>query len=274
MKQLFKTIGAIAFYIFVLGVLGWTASLTLAEVKEILPGDPVTHYFALFLFDGGAMVWFLVFIGQARGMMQRAVSLLMLVLDLAGVVILSAGRILTGGQELTEVSADLGALLVYTLIAATIINLIAAYVFHVSHPETLQQIELQTLDDMIQAEALDQARANIENEVQTLAGVLAARATARLKYQLRLPMNDQEAREILTDESAPAPLVIPAQKRKPAAGVPRWLVNMRRKFARRPAPVVTYEAATMGAQAPIETAAEEGPADEPPAPFRNESGNP
>lgn len=302
MKKLFKTIGGIVFYIFIAAVFGWTASLTLAEVKAILPNDPITPYFALFLFDGGAATWFLVFIGHARGMLQRATALLMLVLDLAGVVILSAGRILTGGQDMAAVSSDLGAVMVYSLIAATIINLIAAYVYHVADPDTLNQIEMQTLDDMLHAEAMSQAQANIESQVQELAAVMAMRATARLKYRLRLPMSAGEAGEIVNeeDDSAPAPLVIPAEKRKSQpAGIPTWLLNLRRKFARKPAPVATYEQnipapitgdplrrsqyvppqngsgepqyhPIMGTQAQPEPTAEEGPQAHAPAPFRGD----
>lgn len=55
MKKLNATIGKIIFYVFVLAVFGWTASLTLAEMRAILPNDPITPFFALALFDGGAL---------------------------------------------------------------------------------------------------------------------------------------------------------------------------------------------------------------------------
>lgn len=253
MKQLAKAIGKILFWIFILAVAGWTASLTLAEVKAILPGDPITPYFALALFDGGAVTWLLVFIGHAKGLTQRAISLLLLVLDLAGIVILSAGRLLMGGQTLADVPKELGANMVYALIGATLINLIAIYAFHVSDPETMQTIELQTLDDSIQAEAMSQARANIEAEVQELAAIIAARSTARLKYALRLPTNDRETRELLTGEVSPAPLVIPAEPKPQATNAGTLFANLRRKMTRRRQPVATYEQAiphpTMDARA-------------------------
>ena len=240
MKQLLKTIGAILFYIFILAVAGWTASLTLAEVRVILPNDPITPYFALALFDGGALTWLLVFLGHAKGLPQRAISIMLLVLDLVGVVVLSAGRLLMGGQDMANIPQQLGATMVYALIGATIINLIAIYAFHIADPETMQQIELQTLDDTIQAEAISQARANIESEVQQLAAVLAARATGRLKYALRLPMSNQEQSEVTNEQ--PAPFVIEAKKRKPAPMGAAWLLGLRNKFSRKPAPVTTtYE---------------------------------
>jgi hypothetical protein len=267
MKQLFKVIGKILFFIFILAVGGWTASLTLQEVRVILPNEPITPYFALALFDGGALTWLLVFLGHAKGLMQRAIAILMLVLDLAGVVVLSAGRLLMGGQDLANIPEQLGETMVYTLIVATLINLVAIYIFHISDPDAMQQIELQTLDDTLQAEALSQARANIEAEVQAMGAILAARSTARLKYALRLPMNDHEASQYLTGETSPAPLVIPAERKAKSAGT--WFTNLRRKMARRRQPVAIYEQAI-----PSPLATDEKPASQEagakPSPFQPE----
>jgi hypothetical protein len=239
MQDLFKTIGKILFYVFVVAVAGWTASLTLAEVKMILPNDPVTPYFALALFDGGALSWLMTFLGHGRGLVQRGLALLMLVLDLAGVVVLSAGRLLMGGQSLANIPTDMGATIVYALIAATLINLVAIYAFHIADPDTMEAIELQTLNDKLKSEAIDQARTNIEKEVQTLGAILAARATASLKYSLRLPMNVTEATLLQEDAKTaaadqPAALVIPGKFSKPS-GLPAWMLKLRGKF-KRPAP--------------------------------------
>lgn len=220
MNELLKTIGKIFFYIFILAVAGWTASLTLAEVRVILPNDAVTPWFALALFDGGALVWLLAFTGHAKGIPQRAVALLLLVMDLVGVIVLSAGRLMTGGQQLIEVSQTMGANMVYALIVATVINLVAIYAFHIADPDTMEAIDFQTLDDKIKQEALKQAKVNIEGEVQQLGAILAARATGRLKYNLRLPMNDGEVSQVLEGEVVQAAAPI---------GVPAWMLNFGRK---------------------------------------------
>ena len=70
MKKLSTTIGKIFFYIFILAVMGWTASLTIAEMKAILPNDPLTPYFALALFDGGAIAWLMAWIGHALSLIH------------------------------------------------------------------------------------------------------------------------------------------------------------------------------------------------------------
>ena len=177
----------------------WTASLSLGELRIILPNDPIQPYIGLILTDVGALVWLMVFIGRAKGLVQRSIAILMLIVDLAGVILLAAGGLLTAGQTLTDVPAQLGDALVWGLIGLTLLNLIAAYVFHLADPATAQEIEFGVLSDKLEKEALNQARRNLEGEAQRLGAVLAARATARLKYDMRLPMNDDETARMLED---------------------------------------------------------------------------
>lgn len=73
--------------------------------------------------------------------MQRSISVIMLVICLAGVVLLSAGRLLDGGQEMIKVSSSLSAAVVYGVIGATLANLAAIYAFHISDPDTMEEIE-------------------------------------------------------------------------------------------------------------------------------------
>ena len=223
MKKLSETIGKILFYIFVIAVAGWTASLTLAEMKAILPNDPITPYFALALFDIGALAWLAAWIGHARGLMQRSVSVIMLVIDLGGVVLLSAGRLLAGGQSMIEVPASMAAAVIYGVIGATLANLAAIYIFHISDPDIMEDIETSILEDTLRAEAMKQAQANIESQAQQLGAILAARATGKLKYRLALPMADDEARAVIEAKSED----IPAAKRPNL--VSKWIMKTARK---------------------------------------------
>src|SRR5258706_16406729 len=58
------------FMLFLLGVLVWTASLTLGVIDIVLPHNPTVKYFALALFDGGALTWAGVYIYKAKGTPQ------------------------------------------------------------------------------------------------------------------------------------------------------------------------------------------------------------
>ena len=248
MKKLSTTIGKIMFYIFVAAVAMWTASLTLGEMKAILPNDTLTPYFALALFDGGALAWLAAWVGHARGLMQRSISVIMLVVDLLGVVLLSAGRLLGGGQTLAEIPQALAAAVVYGVIGATLCNLAAIYIFHITDPQIMEDIETSILEDTLQAEAMRQAQHNIEAQAQALGAILAARATGRLKYRLNLPMASDEAQAVIDVKSEN----IPADNKGPNI-VSKWIMKTARKVKRsapQPAPIMpamrAYQATTIG----------------------------
>ncbi len=237
MKKIFNVIGKIIFYIFLVLVFAWTASLTIAEVAIILPNDKIAPYFALALFDGGSLAWLMAWIGHAKGTPQRAISLVMLVIDLAGVALLSAGRLFMGGQTLTEAPENLGLYVVYGIAIVTICNVIAAYAFHIADPEIIEQIETGILEDTLREEAQEQARANIEAEARELGAILAARATGALKYRLRLPMaerefNAVEPADLAEIEQVATPQIVPAILAKPKTRKVNPLVMFFAKTAR------------------------------------------
>ena len=292
MKKIFSIIAGLAFYAFVLSVGVFTVSLTLAEVRDVLPNDPLAAYFALALFDGGALAWLGAWLYKARGLPQRAISLIMLIMDLAGVLLMAGGRLLLGGQTLTDAPETLGAAVVYGILLMTLLNLAAAYGYHITDPDTLRDIELAILQDTLEAEALEQAKANIEAEAQGLGAILAARATGKLKYQLRLPVDEYES-AALEGEALPAepeqvqPSAVittrPAQRaqlRKPTRAA-RWLVNLAGKarglFTRKPAPVAqptpaaVFETNAAAADLkPADQPTQDGPAD-PTTPAKGEN---
>lgn len=241
MKDLMKTIGGLLFVIFSAGVIVWTASLTVQEVQSLFPNEPITPYFALALFDVGALAWLASFIYSAKGMMQRAAALLMVCFDLAGVVLMVAARIFTAGQTLAEMPQGLGNAVVYGLIGATLLNLVAIYVYHLNEPETREAIEAQTLEDKLNDEALKQARTNIEREAQQLGHLLANRTTSRIKYRLRLPMTKQEVKEWRAVSVDAETLDLPAPQDTPR--VP-WYANffgLSKPLVRQSEPIILSE---------------------------------
>lgn len=251
MKKVFYVIAKMFFIVFIVSVFLWTASLTLAEVQDILPNDPITPYFALFLFDGGALAWLGAWLFHARGIYQRAIGLTMMAIDLLGVVLLSAGRLLLGGQTLTEAPERLGVVVIYGVVIATLLNLASIYLFHTTDPDTIEEIETAILEDTLRDEAINQAKASIESEAQALGAILAARATGRLKYRLRLPMGQHEVNAVMSEEQTeqPQPLVIPHPTPKPRKVNPvaMWFAktahNIRQRMNKAPQ-IVTLESST------------------------------
>lgn len=265
MKKIFSVIAKGLFIVFIVAVFLWTASLTLAEVRAILPNDPITNYFALALFDGGAIAWLGAWLYHARGIFQRAISLSLMVIDLLGVILLSAGRLLGGGQTLTEAPENLGIAVVYGVVIATLINLAAIYAFHTTDPDTIEEIETSILEDTLRDEALSQAKASIESEAQQLGAILAARATGRLKYRLRLPMGQHEVNAIEHEDlEQPQPLIIPKPKPRKVNPLALWFARTAQRIggvAQSPQ-MVTYESAAGNVLDGIETASQK-PAETP-----------
>jgi hypothetical protein len=261
MKEVVRTIAKIFFGIFVAGLLAWTASLTVAEVKEILPNDPITPYFALVLFDGGALTWLGVWIYLARGLYQRAIALMIMIVDLAGVVLLAAGRLLMGGQDITNTPENLGMTIIWGVIGVTLANVTALYVYHLSEPEVLAAIESGILEDTLRQEAQEQAKDRIRGEAKVLGGLLALRESALLKYRMGLPMSADEQAAFLQvssggmvldasfgpeDAGTETPLALPHIPRTAPASVPffaKWITGLRRAFRpATPSPVAAQNA--------------------------------
>lgn len=196
MKDVFRVVGNILLYAFALVVVFWTASLTVSLVSRLLPGDPITPYFALALFDGGALIWLVVFIAKARGLMQRGVSILMMSLDLVGVVLISIAELFLGGQNLVAIPENLGRIAIWTVGGWTALNLVALYVFHITDPAVNREIELQTQQDKIESEAMKQARAQLEGLSIDLGNRLAAGYTRQALYNLGLLVNQNPVIDI------------------------------------------------------------------------------
>jgi hypothetical protein len=240
MKALAGTVGKILFWIFAVAIFFWTASLSLAALRTILPNDPIKPYIGLVLTDIGALTWLLVFIGQAQGLPQRAISLIMFIIDLSGVVLLAAFELLSSGQTLTGIPPEMGTAVIWGVIALTLVNLTAAYFYHLAEPNTWKGIEFGVLTDRLQKEALQQAQMNVEKEAQSLGAILAARATAELKYNLRLPMSDFEQSEHTRSDIPASKQIIDGQvSPAPSISLPFW------KRHKKPAPVNMAAAANV-----------------------------
>src|SRR5690606_15390561 len=114
------------------------------------------------------------------------------ILDFLGVAAMATAGVYLSGQTLADIPAWVGNLVVVVTVAATVLNCGAYYYYHANSPETREEIQAQELEDTLAEEALDQARQQVEQQAKELGAIIANRVTARLKYRLRLPMNERE----------------------------------------------------------------------------------
>lgn len=221
MNRANKVIGSILFTAFIIAVLVWTGVLTFSLVSRIMPGQGFTPWFALALFDGGALTWLFVLRGLARGAWQRGISMLMLGIDLVGVVIMAGGEIMMG-QTFTD-PGDLGVYLVYALVLWTLMNVIAIYGFHATDPEAIKEAEIRDVQDEIIEQSLMKLRLNMGAISARVAGTMALNETKNALRQL-LPTGtaseiiDAYARPVDDDPTLPPPPARRDTDKAPAAG--------------------------------------------------------
>ncbi len=172
------------YYAFLALVIAWTANRTLSAARDVLPNDTLSPFIALGLFDAGALGWLSAFLGHGKGT-QRTIAFWMIFFSLTGIALMVAGSLHL-----------LDALTIrYTLMASTLLNIFAAYVYHITSPTNKEQIESQNLEDHLEAEALKIARTDIEKQARQLGLIMSRRVTARIKYRLTLPMTQAEKDE-------------------------------------------------------------------------------
>lgn len=203
MKDVLRVVGNILLYAFAVVVVFWTASLTVSLISRLLPGDSITPYFALALFDGGALIWLVVFVAKAKGLMQRGISILMMSLDLVGVVLISVAELFLGGQTLVAAPESLGRIAIWTVGGWTALNLVALYAFHIFDPAVSREIEIQTQQDKIEAEAMKQAQAQLQSLSVSLGHQLAAGYTRQALYNLGLLQSENPVIDVSSRDAAP-----------------------------------------------------------------------
>lgn len=216
MNDVMKNVTKILFWILALAVILWTSSLTVSLASRLFPGDDITPYFVLALYDGGALVWLLVFLKNAKGLPQRAVALLAFMLDVLGVMIASFSELFLGGQNLTAIPEGLGEAVVWIVGISTIINLVAIYGYHITNPDELLEIKLQTMEDNVQGEALRQVEAQVTEQAALLAESIKARMYVNVLSRLALPV--PEAHRTMTPNAGNVIDITPADSGNAPAG--------------------------------------------------------
>jgi hypothetical protein len=184
MSHLMPRITRLLFYLVAAALLVWTASLTLAFVGSALPDMQLARYFALVVFDLGAVAWLLIFVYAAEGIPQRTTALILALLDLAGISLISFAEIFTGGQEITSVPADLATIALWSIGIWTTLNLTGIFAYHLTDTAIMQDIARKTAGDKITARSLRLLEQRTDEIADDVAGVLADRLTRETLVRL------------------------------------------------------------------------------------------
>lgn len=177
-----KAASSIMLLLLELGLLGFTANHTLNLLSLTLPpSQTALAWFGLLAFDAGLPVWTIYALYGARGGAQRGISLLMILISLAG-VLLSFGADMALQAEANGLAAimtaDTTRAVVYALVLVIGANLAATTALHIFDPARLAEADEEAADSMIEAEE----RKAAAREAKQLAAALApVRAAARME---------------------------------------------------------------------------------------------
>lgn len=183
-KNLMQAVSKVIFYLLGATLLVWTASMTLAFVGAALPNLPVAKYFALAIYDIGAVAWLAIFIYAAEGIPQRAGALILSIFDLVGVGGMVMAELLTGGQTIAQVSSDLGMVALYGIGIWTFINLVGIFSYHMTDPDTMNRMVQRSSQDKITARSLKLLEARTDEIADEVAEQLASRMVGETLLRL------------------------------------------------------------------------------------------
>jgi hypothetical protein len=209
MKDIFGNVGKMLSFIFAALVIGYTATLTYLLAGRLVPGNLLLQLMTVALFDGAALVWFIMFITQAKGTTQWAMSLIGWVVGLIGAVIMVAGELILG-QSLVAFNdpTRLGWVLITTVIIACVVHVTLVYLFHLADPTVRNRIEIaQKISEKVER-AYNDARKEIDRKQDALTAGLTDSIFAEAEQMLEgitainvrnRNRREQENREVARD---------------------------------------------------------------------------
>ncbi len=180
-----KAIGSILATGLGLALLVYSALRSLDFIGMTLdPSQQILAYFALAALDGGILAWLLNYLYGARGGWQRAISIMMVLIDFAGAVAMFTLDTLvhTGNTGMTaRLSPESVQIAVIALSGVIAANIGAVVAHHLTDPETRRRMAEEEAQG-----AIDDA---VIKTIQEKAGTLAA--------QLAQPVAQHYANELL-----------------------------------------------------------------------------
>ena len=172
MKNLIQWIGKLLFWVMATALIVYAASRTLDFVNSTLGAeDQIIGYLALFATTGGAIAWLAVFLYNSKGIAQKGIALIMIVIDVLGEISLfTIDTLMRSGQN------GLTSTLAPEEVRATVmgmsiligVNIIATFAYHVMDADNMAAMEDQISDwqiDLAIQKAKREKATSIANEI-------------------------------------------------------------------------------------------------------------
>jgi hypothetical protein len=235
---MYKKIGLIVTTVLGGALLVYSAARSLDFIGLTLPPDrQILAWFGLAALDGGLIAWLLSYLYGSRGGWQRAISLIMVLVDLAGAVVMFTADTLyqVGRAGITEaMNASTIQAIVLALSGIIALNIAATVAHHMTDPETLKSQAEEEAFGKVEDATLKRIAENADQLAAQVAPMLAAdwMQNARARYLAnlgtgRIPTIDATAKDI--ERPLPVTWAKPEPEKAKAglgalfAGLPFWL---------------------------------------------------
>jgi len=175
---MFKKIGILLVTILGGALLVYSATRSLDFIELTLPEDrKILAYFGLAALDGGLVAWLLSYLYGSRGSWQRAISILMVCVDVTGAIAMFTLDTLynTGKAGMTKaMTPEEMTSAVLALSAIIAVNIIATIAHHVTEPDKLREQAEEEAFAKVEDATLKQIAKNADTLAAQLAPIMAA----------------------------------------------------------------------------------------------------
>lgn len=235
-----RKIGTIVVFILAAVLLVYSATRSLDFISLTLPEDrQVLAYFGLAALDGGLVAWILSYLYGSKGW-QRAISFLMVLVDLVGAIAMFTLDTLynTGKAGMTEaLTPSEMQTAVLALSGVIALNIAAAVAHHLTEPEKLREQAEEDAFSKVEDATLKQISKNADSLAAQLAPTLAQdwMNQTRARYMSyvgtgQIPtLLDGTAQNVSTENSSPMPFAVLQDNPKPTVNfmqfLPAWLTT-------------------------------------------------
>lgn len=210
---MFKKIGTIIIFILSAILLVYSATRSLDFIQMTLPADrAILAYFGLAALDGGLVAWLLSYLKGSKGW-QRAIALLMVLVDLAGVVAMFTLDTLynTGKAGMTTaLTAESLQSAVLALSAIIGLNIAAAVAHVMTDPAQLREQAEEEAFAKVEDATLKQISKNADSLAAQLAPIMAAdwQAQTQAKYMSYVGTGQRPTIDVTARDVSPLPVMV------------------------------------------------------------------
>jgi hypothetical protein len=174
---MFKKVGGLLVVILGLVLLVYSATRSVDFISLTLPPDrQILAWFGLAALDGGLIAWLLAYLYGSRGGWQRGISLLMIIVDLLGCVLMfTADSVYNTGQSglTAALSGDVIFSLVLGLSGIIALNIAAVVAHHLTDPDRLKSQAKEEALGRIEDKTLERINGNADQLAAQLAPLVA-----------------------------------------------------------------------------------------------------